>query len=138
VILGSKGFQGVISIGIAVDQDVLIKAGISDCDVAVTDSDNVNMMVSQMVKKVYNIKNVQALVFEPSIANSFKDIGIKLICPTEDSTNKICASLSVFDNDVYSYIGKTTIVTKIVDIDKKYIGVRIVNIPIPVILYTVF
>lgn len=126
------GFNGFTTVGIAIDEDVLIKAGIQDCDVAiiVTDSDNVNMMVSQMAKIVYNVKDVKARASEMSMTDLFKNLGIKIISTTEDSTNKICDSLLNNEDEIYTYVGKTTLATKIVDIDKRYIGIKVLDIPI--------
>lgn len=127
------GFNGFITIGIAIDQDVLIKSGITDCDVVivVTDSDNVNMMVSQMAKRIYNVNDVQARASEQSMISILKKLGIKMICPTEDSTDKICSSIDDIQDETYNYIGTSTITTKVVDIDEKYIGVKALDVQIP-------
>ena len=70
--------------GIPVDQEVLQNAGIESCDalVAVTNDDNVNIMVSQMALEVFKVPRVVASIVDPSRETVFSHFGIRTICPT--------------------------------------------------------
>lgn len=77
-------FSGVTVVGIPVDQEVLQNAGIESCDalVAVTNDDNVNIMVSQMALEVFKVPRVVASIVDPSRETVFSHFGIRTICPT--------------------------------------------------------
>ncbi|OGC94992.1 MAG: hypothetical protein A2142_00655 [candidate division Zixibacteria bacterium RBG_16_48_11] len=71
-------------LGMGADIDVLQKAGIAEADafIAVTNSDNTNLMSSQLVKNRFNVKKVMARVYDPHRARAFQEIGLNIICPT--------------------------------------------------------
>ena len=64
----SSGFNGMYLHGIEFDQDNLIQAGIEKADVvlALTDDDNLNITVSLVASKVFNVKRVIAQVIDPN------------------------------------------------------------------------
>ncbi len=49
---------------------------------ATTINDNVNLMVSQVAKEVFNVKKVLARVKNPNREVIFKNLSIDTICPT--------------------------------------------------------
>lgn len=81
--LGS-GFNGIRSVGVEFDNDVLIEAGISRADVffAMTPNDNVNLVAAQIASKVFGVKRVIARVNDPSKQFLYDQLGIESICPT--------------------------------------------------------
>lgn len=56
-------FSGYTISGVPIDQDVLKRAGIEGCDaiLAMTEDDNVNIMVCQMAKEIFHTKTVLAV-----------------------------------------------------------------------------
>ncbi|OGC85510.1 MAG: potassium transporter TrkA [candidate division Zixibacteria bacterium RBG_16_48_11] len=73
--------------GSGVDREVLQRAGIekSDAFVAVTNSDNTNLMSAQVVKNKFNVSKVIARVYDPNRAKAFEEIGLNILCPTISS-----------------------------------------------------
>ncbi|MEG0570900.1 MAG: NAD-binding protein, partial [Oscillospiraceae bacterium] len=65
-LLGSA-FSGFTTIGVPIDQDVLKRAGIEDCDAvaAVSSDDNVNIMVSQLAHEIFKVPTVLARIYDP-------------------------------------------------------------------------
>ncbi len=55
----------------------------ADVFVAVTDKDNVNLMMAQWVKNKYKISRVIARVYDPILAGSFRTLDIETVCPTD-------------------------------------------------------
>ena len=55
-----EDFDGLFVTGIAMDMDVLRDAGVESCDAVavVTSDDNLNITVSQIVKKFFGVENV--------------------------------------------------------------------------------
>jgi len=80
--LGNE-FSGFKINGDANEFFVLSQAKVDKADVvlAVTDDDNLNIMLAQICQKVYNIPNVIARVNQPKSAELFNKLGIKTICP---------------------------------------------------------
>ena len=81
--LGS-GFNGLRSLGVEFDNDVLIEAGISQADVfyAMTPNDNINLVAAQIASKVFGVKRVIARVNDPSKQFLYDQLGLESICPT--------------------------------------------------------
>jgi trk system potassium uptake protein TrkA len=81
--LGS-GFNGIRSVGVEFDNDVLIEAGISRADVffAMTSNDNINLVAAQIASKVFGVKRVISRVNDPAKQFLYDQQGIESICPT--------------------------------------------------------
>lgn len=63
--------------------------------VAVTDKDNINIMVAQWVKIKYKVPRVMARIYDPILAGSFRDLGIETVCPTTMALEAMLALLKV-------------------------------------------
>ncbi len=81
--LGS-GFNGIRSLGVEFDTDVLLEAGIEQADVfyAMTSNDNINLVAAQIASQVFHVKQVLARVNEPSKQFLYDQLGIRSVCPT--------------------------------------------------------
>lgn len=81
--LGS-GFNGIAISGMPFDEDVLQEAGIvrADAVAAVTDDDNVNVMISQIAKMLYRIPRILTRISAPNKVDTFQKMGFEVICPT--------------------------------------------------------
>ncbi|MDI6782620.1 MAG: TrkA family potassium uptake protein [bacterium] len=77
-------FNGLMIIGHGFDDQAIKEAAVDKADafVAVTDSDNVNLMAVQMAKEKFGITRSIARVYDPKRAAAFKEIGITTVCPT--------------------------------------------------------
>lgn len=81
--LGNK-FKGQRVVGNGVDEDVLKRAGIENCDVfvAVTQGDNRNIMAAQIAHAVYSVPKVMTRINDPVRADTYRELGIVTICGT--------------------------------------------------------
>lgn len=77
-------FSGFTTIGVPIDMEVLRRAGIDSCDAlcAVTDSDNVNIMVAELASKIFGVEKVFARIREISKGEIFETLSIHTVCPT--------------------------------------------------------
>ncbi len=89
-------FNGFITTGVPIDQDVLRKAGIESCDAvaAVTPDDNVNIMVSELAKEVFKVPKVLVRIYDPKREEVFAQLGMRTICPTNLTVSAICSALN--------------------------------------------
>ncbi len=83
-------------LGMGADIDILQKAGITEADafIAVTNSDNTNLMSAQLVKNRFNVKRVLARVYDPNRARAFQELGLEILCPTISSADYLKEFLS--------------------------------------------
>ena len=71
--------------GVPIDRDVLKQAGIETADVlcAVTQNDNINIMVAQIAKEIFKVPRIVARIFNPISREVFDQFQINTICQTE-------------------------------------------------------
>jgi len=80
----SPDFSGFRVVGDATQIAVLKEAKLKNADVlfAATHEDNVNLMVAQVARKVFDVQHVLARVFDPRREQVYDQLGIETICPT--------------------------------------------------------
>lgn len=87
----SPSFGGLTLQGDALDFAVLKEANVKKADVVVvvTNNDNINIMIAQMVKNVFQIKRVIARLYDPERECVYREFGIDTICPAILSAKEI-------------------------------------------------
>jgi len=80
----SPDFSGFRIVGDATQMAVLKQAKLKRADVffATTHGDNVNLMVAQVARKLFNVPHVLARVFDPRREQIYDQLGVETICPT--------------------------------------------------------
>jgi trk system potassium uptake protein len=80
----SPDFSGFRIEGDATHLEVLKAAKLEGADIffATTREDNVNLMVAQVARKIFDVPHVLARVFDPKREEVFAQLGIETICPT--------------------------------------------------------
>ena len=83
-VLGS-GFNGLKIKGIEFDYDNLIEAGIKQADfiLSVAPDDNINITVSLVAKKIFNVPHIIARVCQPGKKDVYDKLEIETINPTQ-------------------------------------------------------
>ncbi|GAB1468961.1 hypothetical protein MASR2M64_17300 [Candidatus Cloacimonadota bacterium] len=76
-------YSGFIIHGDANEFLIISQAKVDKADIvlALTDDDNLNIMLSQICTKLYNVPRVVARVNNPSSSSVFSKLGIETICP---------------------------------------------------------
>lgn len=79
-----NNFSGFTIEGDAIEIDTLLKAEINKAKIllVITENDNTNLMIAQMGKKIYDIPQVIARVYDAKREVLYKDLGIDVISPT--------------------------------------------------------
>jgi len=57
--------------------------GKADILFAMTDKDNVNLMIVQRVKRHFQVGRVIAVVHDSILAGLYKELGVETVCPTD-------------------------------------------------------
>lgn len=87
----SSSFGGLTVSGDATDLDVLQEAQMDKASIviAVTNNDNVNIMVAQLAREVFGIERVIARLYDPERECVYHEFGINTICPAILSAKEI-------------------------------------------------
>ena len=87
----SSGFGGLTVVGDCTDVEVLKEAQIDKASavIAVTNDDNVNIMVAQLAKNVFKSENVIARLYDPERQWVCNEGDISIICPALLSAREI-------------------------------------------------
>lgn len=84
-------FEGKHQEGDAMNQDVLLRAGIQNCDAlaAVTNNDTLNAVVSHIAKTEFNVPNIVARNYDPHLRPVFEAFNIQIISSTSWGAQRI-------------------------------------------------
>lgn len=94
-------FAGQSICGDGTEVDILGEAGIEKASavISVTDNDNINIMVAQLAKEMYEVPRVIARLHDPERECVYDELGIDTICPAVLSEKEIDKLLGVNKND---------------------------------------
>lgn len=120
----AESFGGFKTCGIPIDQDVLRRAGIETCDAlaAVSPDDNVNIMVSQLAREIFEVPTVLARIYDPKRENVFSHFGLYTVCPTNLTVAAVRSALTENDKPQTINIGSHTITFSTQVLPKSLIG----------------
>jgi trk system potassium uptake protein TrkA len=116
--------------GVPIDRDVLKQAGIETADVlcAVTQNDNINIMVAQIASGIFNVPRIITRIFNPASREVFEEFDLNTICSTELTVQaflrKISGEVQISDQQVIN----NSIVYTSVPIEKNLVGEDITNL----------
>lgn len=92
-----RNFNGSTIQGVGFDEEVLMRAGVEECDVlaAVTQFDNANLMCAEVASRLYGVPHVIARLYNPDHERAYMQLGIDYVCGTslvaEDVFSKVVA-----------------------------------------------
>ena len=126
-------FSGYTICGVPIDQDVLKQAGIKSCDavLAMTEDDNVNIMVCQMAREIFHSKTVLARIFDPKREKIFSTFNIRTISPTNLTVDMVLSALSGTYEARHTLIGNATLSYYTVYPQKEWIGRHLKDLRLP-------
>lgn len=117
-------FGGFKTCGIPIDQDVLRHAGIENCDAlaAVSQDDNVNIMVSQLAREIFKVPIVLARIYDPAREGIFSHFGLHTVCPTNLTVAAVKSALTEKEKPQNINLGSHTISFTTESIPKMFVG----------------
>ena len=117
-------FRGFTTSGVPIDQDVLKRAGIENCDAlaAVSQDDNVNIMVSQLGREIFHIPNVLARIYDTKREDVFSHFGLHTVCPTNLTVEAVRSALLENGSTRTVNLGAHTIAFHWYPVPKRFIG----------------
>jgi trk system potassium uptake protein len=102
-------FPAQVVLGTGIDEDVLRSAGIelADAFIAATENDNTNIMAAQIALRVFEVDHVVLRVYDPDRAEIYRDLGLKVVCPTRLVADLMEDEIPGFHGDDFSFVPVT-------------------------------
>ncbi len=110
--------------GVPIDRDVLKQAGIETADVlcAVTQNDNINIMVAQIASEIFNIPRIITRIFNPISREVFEQFNLNTICSTELTVQAFLRKIAGESQEQTHRVYNTNILYTSVPIEKEFVG----------------
>lgn len=115
-----RDFNGATFAGVGYDEDVLMKAGIDECDflAAVTQSDNVNLMVVEIARRLYDVPYAVARLYNTGHERAYLQLGIDYVCGTALVAEEIFSKISSGLGDHITTLGDCEVVQFALDLSQ--------------------
>ena len=115
-----RDFNGATFAGVGYDEDVLMKAGIDECDflAAVTQSDNVNLMVVEIARRLYDVLHAVARLYNTGHERAYLQLGIDYVCGTALVAEEIFSKISSGLGDHITTLGDCEVVQFALDLSQ--------------------
>lgn len=115
-----RDFNGATYPGAGYDEDVLMKAGIEECDflAAVTQSDNVNLMVVEIARRLYDVPNAVARLYNTGHERAYLQLGIDYVCGTALVAEEIFSKITSGLGDHVTTLGDCEVVQFALDLSQ--------------------
>jgi len=128
--LGS-GFNGVTIVGMPIDEDVLRSAGVEQADAlaAVTEDDNMNIMISQVAKELFRVPVIITRVYDPQRETIISGMGLSPVCPTTLAVQKIKSMLLKKESLDTLHISGSAVSFRLVKPLRRQIGKQLLDTP---------
>jgi len=117
-------FGGFTTAGVAIDQEVLKKAGIETCDAvcAVTQDDDLNIMAAQLAEEIFRVPRVFARISDPDKSDVFKGFGIHTVCPTTLTAEAAMAAIEDISEEASVSIQHNVVRFVTMDMPAEFVG----------------
>ncbi|MEZ4812422.1 MAG: TrkA family potassium uptake protein [Caldisericia bacterium] len=91
-------FTGTKIVGIEFESKVLKEAGVDTCDAVavVTESDNINIMVAETIRNLFENKWVVARLYDPRKKKTYERLNLRSVCPTTLGAYQMYAEILSF------------------------------------------
>lgn len=115
-----RDFNGATFAGAGYDEEVLVRAGIEECDflAAVTQSDNVNLMVVEIAQLLYDVPNAVARLYNTGHERAYLQLGIDYVCGTALVAEEIFSKISSGVGDHVATLGDCEVVQFALDLSQ--------------------
>ncbi len=125
-----SGFSGLTFCGVPIDADILIKAGIRDCDAlcAASSDDNTNLMVAQLAKTVFGVEKVIVRVSDSEKEALFSSFGFTTLCPTNLTVDSFVSAFGDFSSESSFTMKNHTVKNFSIPVPRELIGERALDI----------
>lgn len=117
-------------LGVPIDRDILRNAGIETADIvcAMTQNDNINIMVSQIADEIFKVPKIITRIFNPENRLVFDEFGLNTICSTSLTVEAVLRKIGGEKNEQTQRVYNTDVLYSSVPIDADLVGEDICNL----------
>jgi trk system potassium uptake protein TrkA len=126
-------FRGQIIHGNGFDRDVLIEGGIERADglAALTESDDINIVVARLARQVFKVPRVVARVHDPLKAEIYRRLGVQTVTPVDLGTRRFAELLTFSPLEPVKRLGNGEVGIVETDIPLTLVGRMVNELTIP-------
>ena len=112
-------FEGRTITGMGFDEEVLIAAGVEECEVlaAVTDQDNSNLMIAEVARKLFEVPHVLTRLYNPNREKSYIQLGLDYVCGTTLVAEEMYSMVMAQHSGYVDAIGDYEILRFVLDLE---------------------
>ena len=116
--------------GVPIDRDVLRQAGIETADVlcAVTQNDNINILVSQIADLIFKVPHIIARIFNPASRSVFETFGLDAVCSTDLTVQELLLRIEGKTKSVRQPVFGSQVIYSTVPIGAELVGEAVTNL----------
>jgi trk system potassium uptake protein len=116
--------------GVPIDRDVLKQAGVETADVlcAVTQNDNINIIVAQIASEIFKVPRIITRIFNPINREVFEEFSLNTICSTELTVQAFLRKIAGETHEQTHQVYSANVLYTSVPIDKVLVGEEITNL----------
>lgn len=120
-------------IGSGFDRDILHRAGIESADglAAVTNSDEVNVVLARMARLIFQVPKVVARLVDPRKADIYGRLGVQIVAPVYWAINRFVDLLSYSELDTLTSIGSGEVEIVQAEVSPLLSGRRVGDVTVP-------
>ena len=95
-------WKGGFVVGHGMDTDILERAGVTEVQAAVvvTDGDNSNLVIGQILQRRYGIGCVVVRVLDPARAAFYANLGLRTVCPTQTAISTLTEAVRACETGI--------------------------------------
>lgn len=116
--------------GVPIDRDVLRQAGIETADVlcAVTQNDNINIMVAQIADLIFHVPRIITRIFNPGSRSVFEEFGLDAVCSTDLTVQDFLRKIGGEKETTQQRVFGSRVLYTSVPIEPDVIGAEVTNL----------
>jgi trk system potassium uptake protein TrkA len=118
-----RNFEGRTLVGVGFDEDVLIDAGIEECDVliAATNLDNTNLMISEVGRRLFDVPHVLARLYNPERESAYLQLGLDFVCGTTLVAEEMYAKIAAGHSSHVDSFGDFEVLSFSLDLSTEFV-----------------
>ena len=126
-------FRGRKVIGIGFDRDVLVQAGIEECEAfaATSPIDNANIVAARIARNIFHVPRVVARLYDPRRAEIYRRLGLVTISMTTWGAERIYEMITHTNLDPIMSFGRGEVSLITLEIPPHLEGRRVKDLNVP-------
>jgi trk system potassium uptake protein len=120
-------FHGDKFVGVGIDRNVLIQAGIETTDAftATSPSDNMNIITARIAREIFHVPRVVARLYDPRRAEIYRRLGLVTMSMIDWGAERIVELVTHADLDPILSLGKGEVVLTSMDLPPNLAGRKV-------------